>query len=270
MITKLRRSARRVGQTMSAFDNGTSVLAGMAGNRLRGRPEELTFRLPGAGSIICPNRPGARVPVYEVFAEDAYRLEWFLDGMASSPGADGSLTALDIGGHIGCFAVAFARTFPGSRVDAYEASPTTAAYLSRNITANGLDDRVRCHPRAVSAERGTLEFADNAAGSALNGLTAPRGAATVQVEAITFADAVAAAGGAVDVVKIDTEGAEYDIVLGSAPADWSGVRRVVLEYHDVPGHGRKELEDFFTEAGLTVIRHEPVAPNLGTLWLSRG
>ena len=123
--------------------------------------------------------------------------------------------------------------------------------------------------RPSPSERGTLEFADNVHGSALNGLTAPEGAATVQVEAITFADAVAASGGRVDVVKIDTEGAEYDIVLGSKPADWDGVRRVVLEYHDVPGHGWAELEAFFAEAGLETVRHEPATAAHGTAWLRR-
>jgi hypothetical protein len=59
-------------------------------------------------------------------------------------------------------------------------------------------------------------------------------------------------------------------VLGSKPADWDGVRRVVLEYHDVPGHGWGELERFFDEAGLQTVRHEPVTPAHGTAWLRRG
>ena len=263
MIERARHSGRRIRQTITSFGNGPQILGAMVGRRVLGRPEELTFALQGGGTVTCPNRPGARVPVYEVFAEDAYRLSWFTDDL----GPD--LAALDIGGHIGCFSLAFARLHPAARVDAYEASPTTASYLARNISDNSLGDRVHSHAQAVSSERGTLEFADNVHGSALNGLTAPEGAATVKVEAITFADAVAAAGGRVDVVKIDTEGAEYDIVLGSKPADWDGVRRVVLEYHDVPGHGWAELEAFFAEAGLETVRHEPATAAQGTAWLRR-
>ena len=60
---------------------------------------------------------------------------------------------------------------------------------------------------------------------------------------IRFEDAVVEAGGRVDVVKIDTEGAEYDFVLASDPAAWASVQRVVMEYHDVPGHGWTELEN---------------------------
>lgn len=58
-------------------------------------------------------------------------------------------------------------------------------------------------------------------------------------------------------------------LLGSKPADWDGVRRVVLEYHDVPGHGWAELEAFFAEAGLETVRHEPATAAQGNAWLRR-
>lgn len=267
-LRRARRSARRVRQTVSAFDNGGRVLADLARHRISGSPSELTFALPGGATVTCPNVPGARVPVYEVFAEDAYRLDWFTGDL----GPDA--VALDIGGHIGCFALAFAWAHPGGAVHAYEASPTTAAYLARNVADNGLAARVATHAVALSDQPGTLEFTDVSAGSALNGLTAPTHQEggdehLVKVPAITFAEALAAVGRPVDVVKIDTEGAEYAIVLGSAPQDWAGVSRVVLEYHDVPGHGREELEEFLAQAGLRVQRHEPVTDRLGTLWLRR-
>lgn len=262
-LRRARRSARRVRQTVTAFENGGRVLADLARHRFSGSPEDLTFALPHGATVTCPNLPGARVPVYEVFAENAYGLDWFTGDL----GPDA--VALDVGGHIGCFALAFAWAHPGGLVHAYEASPTTAAYLTRNIVDNGLTDRVTAHAVALSDEPGMLEFSDHSAGSALNGLTAPSDENLVRIPAITFAEAVAAVGRPVDVVKIDTEGAEYAIVLGSAPEDWAGISRVVLEYHDVPGHDRAELEEFLARAGLRVKRHEPVTDRLGTLWLTR-
>ena len=73
----------------------------------------------------------------------------------------------------------------------------------------------------------------------------------------------------VRLVKIDTEGAEYDIVLGSDPGEWRDVERVVLEYHDVSGHGWPELESFFASAGLSEVAREDTTDRLGTVWLSR-
>jgi FkbM family methyltransferase len=264
-VSKLRRarhSARRVRQTLFGFDNGLSLLTAMARGRLTGTPDELVYRHADL-SVTVPNRPGARVPVYEVFAEDAYNVSQFTGDLGDDP------VAVDIGAHVGCFALAFAREHLGARVECYEASPATAAYLERNIAANRLASRVRCHPTAVSSTAGYLEFADNEGGSSLNGLTSPEGVSRIKVPCIAVRDAFAVAGGKVDVVKIDTEGAEYDMVLGSDPADWSGVRRVVLEYHDVAGHSWDELEAFFTRAGLLAVAHEPAGPRQGTVWLSR-
>ena len=258
-------ATRRVRQTLTRFENGPSVLAGIVGSRIRHRPTELTYRLADGLSIVCPNLPGARVPIYEVFADDAYHLEWFTSDLGDDP------RAVDIGGHIGCFSLAFARQHPRGRVETFEASPSTAAYTIRNMELNGFDDRVTVHHAAVSSSSGTLQFADNAGGSGLNGLTAPEGTPTIEVPAVTLVEAFAAADGPVDVVKIDTEGAEYDIVLASDPSDWSDVQRVVMEYHPVDGHSWDELQTFFSKAGLEVVHQEVglFTDRLGTAWLSR-
>jgi FkbM family methyltransferase len=255
-------AARRIGQTVRTFDNGWSVLAKLATRR--GGDDALDFHLRGGGRIECPNYPGARVPVYEVFAEDAYRIDELTAGLRDD------LVALDIGAHIGCFSVALARAVPGARVHSYEASPSTAAWLERNVAANALGSRVSAHASAVSDRVGTISFADNAHGSSLNGLTAPSGATKVDVPCVPIRDAFAAAGDHVDIVKIDTEGAEYTMVLGSDPADWAGVSRVVLEYHDVAGHDRDELVGFFAGAGLEVVDEERASDRQGVLWLARG
>lgn len=249
-------------QTLTTFDNGPSLLAAIARQRLQRDAVDLEFRLPNL-RISCPNAPGALVPVYEVFAEDAYRLEWFTAGLRND------LRAIDIGGHVGCFSLAFATLHPGARMQVFEASPTTAAYTRRNIEANGLADRVTVNSMAVSSVHGSLLFADNAVGSGLNGINAPQGTPAIEVSCVTFGEAISTVDGQADVVKIDTEGAEYDIVLGSDPADWADVQRVVMEYHPVTGHSWDELEEFFRKAGLDVVRHEAVAPGLGTVWLSR-
>ncbi len=263
MLETVRRQVRRSRQTLTTFENGPRLLAAIGlGDRGRG-PAELTFELKGGGSVTIPNVPGARVPVYEVFAEDAYRLAWFTQGL----GPDAS--ALDIGGHVGCFTVAFARRHPAGSVHAYEASATTASYLQRNADANGLGDRVTLHNAALSDHPGTIEFADNGAGSALNGLTAASSTAMTSVPAVTFSQAVAAMPTPPQVVKIDIEGFEYDVVLASSADDWASVQRVVLEYHDVPGHDVTELEKFLAAAGFEPTARDAVTDRHGTLWLAR-
>ena len=263
MIRTPRLALRRVTQTLTAFDNGPRVLWDLAASRTPFARDALTFKMSDGTVMRCPNVPGARVPIYELFAEDAYRF----DQLAGSLPTD--FTALDIGGQVGCFSVALAKRFPQARVFTFEASPATAVWLRDNVSANRLSDRVTVTAKAVSDHAGTLEFADNGQGSGLNGLTAPDGSGIISIDCVTFADAVATAGGQVDLVKIDTEGAEYSIVLASDPADWASVRSVVLEHHPVPGRSWTELRDFLTGAGFVVDHHEVADHELGTVWLSR-
>lgn len=259
MIHSPRQALRRVCQTLQSFDNGVGVLSEL----VRGS-DELSFHTRDGVTISIPNVPGARVPVYELFAEDAYRIAWLVTGLPDGFGA------FDIGGHVGCFSVALSASRPDSRVWAFEASPSTAAYTQRNVTQNDMENQVTVVNVALSSKPGMLEFADNAKASGLNGITAPEGTQTIEIPAITFADALDQADRPIRLVKIDTEGAEYDIVLGSDPAQWADVERVVLEYHDVPSRSWSDLEEFFTQAGLHVIDREDAATGrIGTVWLSR-
>jgi FkbM family methyltransferase len=159
---------------------------------------------------------------------------------------------------------------PDSVGAAYEASPTTARYLQRNLAASGVTGRVTCHAEAISDVEGIIEFADNDRCSPLNALSGRFGGTMVQVPSITMTTAFHRLGGQVDVVKLDAEGAEYAMVLSSPSDMWRGVSRVVLEYHQVEGHHPRELIEFFAEAGLKVVAQEPMIgnPQEGLLWLS--
>jgi len=202
-------AALRVRQTLGGFDNGSRLLLDMARQALTGRPEEITFRSRDGAVVTIPNRPGARVPIYEIFVEDEYRLGWFTDDLGEAP------VALDIGAHVGCFSIAFAHRHPGARVDAYEASPSTAAYLQRNIDDNRLGGRVRGNNLAVQAVAGELELADNGAASGHNGvLHLAEDIRRVTVPSVAMAEVLTISGRSADLVKIDTEGGEYDMVLG--------------------------------------------------------
>ena len=258
--------ARRVVETPRTFTNWPQVFLDMALGRSGRGPAELTFKTRSGITINTPNRPGARVPVYEIFAEDCYRLEWLLGDLLNRP-----ISVIDIGGHVGTFSVRLTQLHPNASVQTFEPSSTTASFLRRNVTQNGVADRVTVNERALSSTSGRAMYDDNGAGSGLNGLVAlghSSGVAT-EVETITFADAVAKAGGSVDVVKIDCEGGEFDLVLGSSPETWASVQRVVIESHPVSGHDWPELRDWFAAIGLTVQDEIITQYGYACAWLSR-
>jgi FkbM family methyltransferase len=256
---------RRLAQTPRTFTNWASILRDLALGRARRGPDTLTFRTRSGIRIDCPNRPGARVPIYEIFAEDCYRLEWFLGPLARRP-----IQVIDIGGHVGTFSCRLTQLHPQASVLAFEPSATTAAFLRRNVEQNRVADRVTVFERALAASTGTATFDDNGAGSGLNGLVSAghaTGTAT-RVATIAFDQAVADAPAPIDVVKIDCEGGEYDLVLGSAPESWASVQRVVIEHHPVPGHAWPELREWFARVGL-VVQDENSFGRHGCVWLSR-
>ncbi|WP_435770490.1 FkbM family methyltransferase [Nocardioides sp. SYSU DS0651] len=261
--------AKRIRQTPALFRNFPTVFWDLGTQETRLARREMTLRLRNGFVVTIPNADGARYPVYEIFADDAY-------GMADlTRGVDADAAVLDIGGQVGCFALAVARALPAASIDVYEASPTSAAYARRNMADNALADRVTVHAAALAGERGEFSLVDNGTASVLNGITAPEGSGQeVVVPAVTFDDAVAevrAAGRSVQVVKMDVEGAEYDVVLASSPKSWSEVRTAALEYHPVDGHGLQELLDFLAPLGLRPYHHEEGnQPGLGMVWLRRG
>jgi len=266
--------ARRVVQTCRTFSNWPLLLREMAGEKLGRGSDELEFRTRGGARLRCPNVPGARLPMYEQFADDCYDVAWVL-------GPDtGPLQVLDVGAHVGAFATHLALARRDVRVECYEPSPDTARYLRCNVERNALSDRVRVHELAMAGEVGTALLDDNSGGSVHNGLVqqdhrlvdgadAPGRRGTIEVKTSTFEQALAEAPTPFDVVKMDCEGGEYDLVYASSPASWAPVRRVVMEYHPVAGQSWAELRAWFAAVGLRMVRHSSNRPGLGTAWLTR-
>jgi FkbM family methyltransferase len=266
-IRTLTHDAKRVAQSPGAFSNWPRVLTDMALERFGSGPETLSFATRSGLRIDCPNQPGARVPIYEIFAEDCYRFDWFLGSLRERP-----IQVFDIGGHIGTFACRLAQIHPTATIQAYEPSPTTASFLRKNVEQNGFAERITVFETALAATTGFADLDDNGGGSGLNGLvSAGHGstATSTRVQTVAFDEAIAALGKPVDVVKMDCEGGEYDLVYGSSPQSWDSVQRIVLEYHEVPGQSWGELRSWFGARGFTVEAHTAAHDKLGSAWLSR-
>ncbi len=162
---RARHQAMRVWETPRTFSNWATVLADMAREKVGRGPESLTFNTREGLVIECPNRAGARVPIYEIFAEDCYHFEWFLGALAGQP-----LQVLDIGGQIGAFACRLAQLEPKATIRTYEPSPTSASVLRGNVERNGFGDRITVVEEALAATVGSAELDDNEGGSGTNSL----------------------------------------------------------------------------------------------------
>lgn len=207
------RAKRSEGELYARFRNGRRFL-------LRGGHSDLhTFR--------------------RVFLSDEYRLR-------KGPWD----TVLDLGGNIGCVALRVARH--ARRVIVYEPDPLNLALLERNLS--GLDN-VEVVRGAVAGERGQRKLHVAASGrwgarsTLFHDVQAQRvNAADTEVEvAVTTLDALFEkhAIGRCDLLKIDVEGAEYEIFGAASRDTLARIERIVGEYHDVyPDDPRTRIAAF--------------------------
>lgn len=128
-------------------------------------------------------------------------------------------TAADIGANLGLHSILMALC--GWSVKAYEPDPHHASLLNRNIKLNGRSDRVKLIQAAVSDKPGTLEFVRVVGNTTSSHLAGAKANAygdlqrfPVRVEAIE--DIIPS----VDFVKMDAEGQEKIIILGTREDHW--------------------------------------------------
>ncbi|MCL4797988.1 MAG: FkbM family methyltransferase [Burkholderiales bacterium] len=213
-------------------------------------------------SVVLELRPGMgdRYGFYEVAIRDDY----FSAGQTISPGD----TVIDIGANVGCFAlIAARRVGPTGRVIAVEPDERTFRQLERNIELNDATNvTARCV--AIGGYRGSIPFFIRSDSALFNSIYShpQHVAASRTVPMITLADLMSEE--AIDAcryLKLDCEGAEYDIVE-SLTSEVSGrIAQITLELHRIqgkdPGVLRKKLQDLgfarASESGLLYYRRDP-------------
>lgn len=173
------------------------------------------------------------------------------------PGPDG--VVVDIGAQVGFLSTYAARAAPEGRILAIEPDPTSFRKLVAGIRANGLDNvkPIQC---AISDREGMIEFVSAARsvdsrllpGSQVGRrLASEPGAVTSPVRCTTLDHLLRQENvNAVDLLKIDVEGAELAI-LQSAVETLPRVRAVVVEVHDPRSIG--PIDTIMRRAGLSPV-----------------
>jgi FkbM family methyltransferase len=134
----------------------------------------------------------------DLFADIAYHLPRYAPALV-----------LDVGANTGQSAVSFRRNWPGARIHCFEPGARAFARLKR---IHGRDARVECHPYALGAREGScLVSGEGVAATTTHG-TGCVSAAMTTVDAFCRRNGI----GAVSFLKIDTEGADLDVLHGAS------------------------------------------------------
>ena len=162
---------------------------------------------------------------------------------------------VDMGAHIGAFAVRAARLAHHGQVYAYEAASKNYALLSENRQLNGLKN-LYIENSAISDRRGKLPLYTPANNSILGSLMQETSRYKEMVQATTFSDIIAEhAIEQIDFLKVDVEGAEFDILFDCSDDTLAKIRRMVIEYHEFEDakHSHRDLVNLLSTHGFKVV-----------------
>lgn len=187
---------------------------------------------------------------------DARQIKFFLDQIEPAS------LVFDIGGHVGQYAVLFASLVTDSgRVVTFEPDASSRALLHENLSLNGFQSRVQVEDLALFDSAGTRPFFSKGNGDANAALiNAHAGAGNDVRERLVKTESLddyldSRQLRCPNWIKLDTEGAEIDILRGARKTLKAGAK-VACELHPYawPEFGTtfQELLDIVSDCGRTI------------------
>jgi FkbM family methyltransferase len=234
--------------------------------------DDVTVRLAtGERLLLQKSMPFALGVGHEIFVRNAY---W--PPREINPSSIRRI--IDIGANVGFSIAYWAARFPDAQIEAIEPLPAHVAALRRIVSLNRCADRTTIHAAAVGVVAGFCEmtiagdcsqfFRERHAQE--SGAQAHR----VQVPVIDIFELIGSTH--VDLLKIDCEGAEYEIMM-DARFGALDVDNLVLEWHATEEHPEAERDirgrlhelgwsvDAVADAGLEVAKGVGIS-GVGMFW----
>ena len=220
------------------------------------------------GPLVFETRNGVIVEVplrllhtfKEIFMDECY-----LAGLGH-PIPSGA-TVVDIGANAGCFTLFAVSCFADARVFSFEPVPVNYAQLERHRNLNS-SKRIKCFPKAVAGQAGEISLSFDSSDSFTTSATifkqAGQQTESIKVPCLTLSQVFDENNiKKCDLLKVDCEGAEYDILYNCPMNYLQRIDQIAMEVHN----GEKEnqnieaLEAFLRKQGFS-MRRRPV----GMLW----
>lgn len=185
-------------------------------------------------------------------------------------------SVIDIGGGIGDFTIQAAYHHPQNKVFAFEPTPSSYALLEENLQMNGVSN-AQIYPTAVWSSNSDIVI-DTGLGEPVQftsqELHRDSGPVSgkVVVPGLSLESVFEKTGvQTCNLMKLDCEGAEYEILFNAPDAILNRIERIVMEYHDnAVEYTHQDMARFLTGKGYRVdVFPNPVHPFLGYLRAAR-
>ena len=175
--------------------------------------------------MIVPDAPSFVWQYKEIFADENYKFR------SDTPNP----VIYDCGANIGVSCIYFSRSYPSSKIKAFEADPNIVKVLSENMDRNKVKN-VEIIDKAVWIDGAgvdlSLEGADGASIYSKNNVT--------KVPSVRLKDLIEKEI-KIDMLKIDIEGAEYDVLLDCRNS-LRNIENIFIEYHSFENSNQRLSE----------------------------
>ena len=151
---------------------------------------------------------------------------------------------LDVGACEGLFAFRVVRQNCAARVICFEPSVTNIRYARQAAEANGVAERVRFEPVAVSRFSGKVGFLEQTDKPDSHSVQAAEGPGAT-VDAVSLDDYCATHElklGARDLIKVDAEGSDFAVLLGAERLIRSGAPQIAVTTYHKPEHAAQMVD----------------------------
>jgi FkbM family methyltransferase len=215
------------------------------------------FRLPRRfrfnSKLYCVDGPDEKTLAW-VFRDVILDDEYGLNCLPRRPA-----TILDIGGNIGLFSLWAGANFPEASIHVYEPNPALFNSLSLNVSQVG----ATVFPEGVSGQEGFGVLVE--AGESMTNQCSVSSCGNISVS--TLRTAIQRMGGRVDLLKIDCEGAEWEMLDDLEP--FKHVRMLRMEYHlEQSNRSVGRLIDRLESVGFQLVKLQP-NQGFGIAWFDR-
>lgn len=223
---------------------------------------EFTFKFKDGHSYKVPKKMIG--PFRECFFDDQYLQKFDERSFVQNP------MILDIGANVGYAALYFFRKFPKATIHSFEPMPFLQNTLHQyQQTYKYYDWKI--HPYGLWKEPGTLELFTNST----DNFTATSGVMQVSNTDKKFKVQVSTVYNfindnkieTIDLLKLDCEGAEYEILFSLSDEDYKKVKRIAMETHVTKHHKTEDLVEFLKTKGFQLSYI--TKPETGHVWAWR-
>jgi FkbM family methyltransferase len=148
------------------------------------------------------------------------------------------MTVIDIGAHIGYYTLLFAKCVgPSGRVLSFEPLPGNFALLQKNIRLNNLQNVRLLNQAVFSRTQGiVINVPDEQPNPGSGSMYTEKGAKQYHVDAVSLDDYCEKSAFRLDILKMDVEGAEYDVLRGAEKTIDRYRPKLLIELHHFDGN----------------------------------